>query len=89
MANATFQLHIRSTECDFYEGECQSLTLTLPDGRLGLRANHSPLTAAVVPGYLAYRLPDGTEVRAKAGDGILRFAKNDALVLLDSIETAV
>ena len=42
---ATFNLHIRSTDRDFYEGECVSLTLTLSDGQLGLMANHSPMAS--------------------------------------------
>ena len=85
MANE-FSLHIRSVERTFYEGKGVSLTLTLPDGQLGLMANHSPMVAAVVPGLLSYRLADGTTVVAAAGSGMVRFENNDALVLLDSIE---
>lgn len=85
MAN-TFNLHIRSANRDFYEGECVSLTLPVSDGHLGLLAGHSPLVAAVVPGKLTCRLADGTSFLAAAGAGIVRFERNDALVLLDSIE---
>ena len=83
---ASFNLHIRSADRDFYEGECVGLTLALPDGQLGLLANHSPMVAAVVPGLLTYRLGDGTVVTVAAGSGIVRFENNDALVLLDSVE---
>ena len=72
---------------DFYEGECVSLTLPLSDGELGVLANHRPLSAAVVPGALRFRLPDGSVIRATVGHGIARFAGNDALVLLESIES--
>ena len=85
MAN-TFSLHIRSADRDFYEGECAALTLALPDGQLGLMANHSPMVAAVVPGLLTCRLPDGSTITAAAGSGVVRFEHNDALVLLDSVE---
>ena len=83
---ASFELHIRSADRDLYEGPCEALTLALPDGSLGLLANHSPLVAAVVPGKLTYRLPGGETVCAAAGGGIVRFSGNDALVLLDSVE---
>lgn len=71
---------------DFYEGACVSLTLPLPDGEIGLLANHSPLSAAVVPGALRCRLPDGSVMEATVGHGLARFAGNDALVLLERIE---
>lgn len=83
---ATFNLHIRSADRDFYEGECTALSLRLSDGELGFLANHSPMVAAIVPGLLTYRTPQGETVAAAAGSGIVRFADNDALVLLDSIE---
>ena len=83
---AAFHLHICSMTRDFYEGECVSLTLPLSDGELGLLANHSPVSAAVVPGALRYRLPDGSVVDASVGHGLARFAENDALVLLEHIE---
>ncbi|MBQ9647242.1 MAG: ATP synthase F1 subunit epsilon [Oscillospiraceae bacterium] len=82
----SFNLHIRSADRDFYEGECVGLTLALPDGQLGLLANHSPMVAAVVPGLLTYRPGDGTAVTVAAGSGVVRFENNDALVLLDSVE---
>lgn len=82
----TFTLHIRSADRDFYEGDCAALSLRLSDGELGLLANHAPMVAAVVPGLLVYRTPTGETVTAAAGSGIVRFADNDALVLLDSIE---
>ena len=84
---ATFTLHIRSADRDFYEGPCAALSLRVSDGELGLLANHSPIAAAVLPGPLSYRTPEGETVRVAAGGGIVRFVNNDALVLLDSVET--
>ena len=83
---AAFHVHICSMMNDFYEGECVSLTLPLSDGELGLLANHSPVSAAIVPGALRCRLPDGSVLAAAVGHGFARFAKNDALVLLEQIE---
>ena len=84
--SALFNLHIRSADRDVYEGECAQLSLRLSDGELGLLANHSPMVAAVTPGLLTYRTPEGESVTVVAGSGIVRFADNDALVLLDSVE---
>ncbi|MBR3561207.1 MAG: ATP synthase F1 subunit epsilon [Oscillospiraceae bacterium] len=83
----TFDLHIRSADRDFFEGRCAALSLRVTDGELGLLANHSPLVAAVVPGALSFRTAEGETVRVAAGGGIVRFVNNDALVLLDSVET--
>ena len=81
-----FHVYICSMTGDFYEGECASLTLPLPDGELGVLANHSPFSAAIVPGALRCRLPDGSVIAATVGHGLARFAENKALVLLEQIE---
>lgn len=83
---ASFKLHIRSANADFYEGDCTSLSLCLSDGEMGIMANHSPMAAAVVPGPLICRLPDGSVLNAVGGNGLVRFENNDALLLLDSAE---
>ena len=83
---ASFHLHICSMTQDFYDGACVSLTLPLSDGELGLLANHSPVSAAIVPGALRCRLPDGSAIEATVGPGLERFAENDALVLVERIE---
>ncbi|MBE7004213.1 MAG: F0F1 ATP synthase subunit epsilon [Ruminococcaceae bacterium] len=85
MANP-FHLRICAMDRAFYDGGCLSLTLPLPDGQLGILAGHAPMAAAVVPGKLTARLADGTVLTAVTGHGVARFEKNDALVLLESIE---
>ena len=81
--SASFKLHILAADRALYEGDCVSLTLPTGDGRLGLLANHAPLVAAIVPGRLSCRLPDGGALDAVVGAGLVRFEKNDALLLLD------
>ena len=85
---AAFDLRILSAERDFFSGPCVSLTLPARGGQLGILARHSPIVAAVEPGVLRYRLPDGTEAAAAAGGGLLRFENNAALLLVDSVEPA-
>ncbi len=84
--SATFDLHIRAADRDLYEGKCVSMKLPLGDGQLGLMANHAPMAAALVPGVLECKLPDGKTLVAVNGHGILRFEHNDALLLLDTAE---
>ncbi len=83
---ATFKLHIRAMDRDLYEGDCASLTVPLADGRLGILARHTPIAAAIVPGTMQCTLADGSALSVVCGHGILRFADNDALLLLDSAE---
>lgn len=83
---AEFQIHILCADRDFYQGPCESLTLPTLDGILGILAHHTPLVAAVVPGEMRYRLPDGTEQTAAVSHGMVRVEDNDVLVLVDSAE---
>lgn len=79
-----FGLRVLSAERSFYEGKCVSLTLPGEDGRFGVLARHSPMVAAVVPGTMTCRLPDGRTLTAAVGGGFVRVAANDVLVLVDS-----
>ena len=81
----TFHLRVLAVDRAFYEGDAVSLSLSIQDGCLGLMANHSPMVAAVVPGELHFQPPEGAPVYAQSGSGLLRFERNEALLLLDSI----
>ena len=85
--SASFKLHIYAADRVVYEGDCVSLTLPISDGQLGVLASRAPLVAAVVPGKLKFRIKDGEAMTETAvGHGIARFARNDALVLLESVD---
>ncbi|MBE7009411.1 MAG: F0F1 ATP synthase subunit epsilon [Ruminococcaceae bacterium] len=87
--STVFKLHIYAVDRAIYDGDCVSLTVPITDGQIGVLAHHTPLAAAVVPGKITYRPPQGREaVTLACGTGILRFANNDALVLLDSVKAA-
>ena len=83
---AEFQVHIFSTERNFYEGPCVSLVLPTSDGEYGVLANHTSMAAAIVPGILTCRLPDGTVLTAVVSHGLARFEDNDAMILVGSAE---
>ena len=84
--SAEFNVHLLSSERSFYEGPCTSLILPSLDGQLGIMAHHSSMVAAVVPGILTCRLPDGTTLQAVVSNGLVRVEHNDVLLLADTLE---
>ena len=81
-----FQLHVLSAEREFYNGPCVSLVIPTSDGQYGVLANHVPMAAAVVPGVLTCRKPDGSTLTAVVSHGLARFENNDACILVDAAE---
>ena len=83
---AEFQLHVLCPDRDFYEGSCTSLVLPTPDGAYGVLAGHVNTAAALIPGLLTARLPDGSTLTAVVSHGLARIEGNDVMVLVDSAE---
>ena len=46
---AFFHLRVLASDRAFYDGDCESLTVPVSDGELGILAHHSNLVAAAVP----------------------------------------
>ena len=69
---AFFHLRVLASDRAFYDGDCESLTVPVSDGELGILAHHSNLVAAVVPGALRARLPDGRFSEAAISGGLLK-----------------
>lgn len=82
----TFQVHILAADRTFYEGPCESLTITTSDGELGILAHHSPILAAVLPGTLRFRAPGKEPQVAAVSPGMVKVEQNEVLVLVDSAE---
>lgn len=83
---AQFHVQILAADRTFYEGPCESITVPTSDGEIGIWANHSPMIAAVQPGTLRFRTPDGKETTAATSPGMLKVEDNQVLVLVDSAE---
>lgn len=82
----TFPVRILAADRTFYEGLCESLTISTSDGEQGILAHHSDMIAAVSPGVLRYRAP-GSPVRVAAvSPGMLKVENGAVLMLLDSAE---
>ena len=80
---ALFHLRVLAADRAFYDGDCESLTVPTSDGGV---AHHSNLVAAVVPGALRARLPDGRFAEAAISGGLLKVEDGDVLLLADSVE---
>ena len=81
-----FQVHILAADKTFYEGPCESLTISTSDGEQCILAHHSNMIAAVLPGKLRYRVPGGETQLAAVSPGMMKVEKNEVLVLVDSAE---
>ena len=82
----SFFLRILAADRPFYEGECTSLIIPTEDGLYGIMAGHRNITAAVVPGVLTLRKPDGSETVAAVSSGILVSEDGNVLVLVETAE---
>ena len=86
---ATFYLSVISPTRTLLEEEVTSIIVPGSEGYLGVLANHAPLIAALGPGRLTVKTPDGqTRVYALSG-GFLEVSKNKAILLADAMETLV
>ena len=81
-----FQVHILAADRTFYEGPCESLTISASDGELGILAHHSSMIAAVRPGILRYQVPGQPPQLAAVSPGMVKVEDNDVVVLVDSAE---
>lgn len=82
----SFRLHIFAADRVFFEGDCVSLIVPTNQGQYGVQAHHSNMIAALVPGMLTYRLPDGESRNAAVSAGMIKVEANDVLVLVDAAE---
>ncbi len=83
---STFQLNILSASAVFYEGECESLIVPTPDGKLGVLAHHSNMIAAISPGELSYTIPGEKARLAAVSYGLVKIENNHVLVLVETAE---
>ena len=81
-----FHLRILASDRAFYDGDCESLTVPTLDGELGILAHHSNLVAALIPGELRARVPDGSFTVAAVAGGLLKVEDGAVLLRADSVE---
>jgi len=83
---ALFTFEVHTPYRLFYSGPVEAIVLTLVDGEIAVYANHSHITAPVVPCLLKIRDKDGTWKTAFSSDGILEVTSNKTVLLTDSAE---
>ena len=66
-----FMLNITASSGEFYQGDCESLTLPTGDGVYGVQAGHSPVLVALHMGMLQFTV-NGETRDVLVGDGAER-----------------
>lgn len=82
----TFQLKIMAADKVFYDGACAKLIVNVPDGELGIMANHEAAVLAVVPGILRFSGDGGTWTQVVSGSGFVMVSRNEAMLIVDTAE---
>ncbi len=83
---SSFKVCLLSADDPIYDGECVSLVIPVSDGEYGVMAHHCATVAAIVPGMVKYRTPDGVDHIVAVSDGMIRIRDNEAVILVDSAE---
>lgn len=82
---ATYQLMILTPQRKVLDEQIESLIAPGAAGHLGVLANHAPIITTLVAGTLEVRAP-GAEKWYRITGGILRVARNSAVLLSESVE---
>ena len=85
---ATYKFKMLTPNRTAFDGEVISVTAPGGAGYLGILAHHAPLITTLVPGDLTLRDASGASHRFHIGPGILKVAKNEAVVLTETVEEA-
>ena len=80
-----FMLNITASSGEFYQGDCESLTLPTGDGVYGVQAGHSPVLVALHMGMMQFTA-NGETQEVLIGDGIAEVTPAYVMVLVDSAE---
>ena len=81
-----FRVTILASDHPFYEGACYSLVLPTAAGMCGIRAHHSNMITALVPGTLTYQSEEGVTREAAVSGGLAKVENGEVLILVDTAE---
>lgn len=81
-----FQVKILASDHPFYEGKCYSLILPTAGGMCGIRAHHSNMITALVPGTLTYQMEQNVSREAAVSGGLAKVENGEVLILVDTAE---
>jgi len=80
-----FTLEIYTPTRTFFSGEAESLIMPIPDGAYGVEAGHEPVTTAVEPGELRYKV-DGEWHIAAVTRGFAEIKPDRTILLVSAAE---
>lgn len=83
------QLHLKivTPEKEIFDDEVEMVTVTTPDGEIGVLPHHVNLMTKIVPGELRIKTKEKVQVMA-TGAGLLQMANNNLVVATDLAEKA-
>ena len=81
-----FQVKILASDHPFDEGKCYSLILPTAGGMCGIRAHHSNMITALVPGTLTYQMEQNVSRQAAVSGGLAKVENGEVLILVDTAE---
>ena len=81
-----FQVNILASDHPFYEGKCYSLILPTAGGMCGIRARHSNMVTALVPGIMTYQIEENVSREAAVSGGLAKVENGEVLILVDTAE---
>ena len=82
-----FRVQILASDHPFSEGTCYSLRLPTSNGMYGIRAHHSNMITAVVPGTLSYQIQeDGAPLEAAVSNGLAKVENGEVLITAERPE---
>jgi F-type H+-transporting ATPase subunit epsilon len=82
---ATYRFKILTPKEEVLNADVSSMVAPGEAGYLGVLANHAPLITTLNPGTLKVRL-ESEEKWFRVAGGILRVAKNEAVLLSEAVE---
>ena len=84
---ALYSINIKTPQKTVFEGKVESLVAPAAAGYIGILANHAPIITTLVSGRIVLRDDSGKSITIKStGNGLLEVLKNNATLLLDSVE---
>ena len=81
-----FRLEVFTPYRMFFAGNVEFISLRLPDGEIGVLANHSPCTAPVETGLLRIKTDRGEWRNTFISSGILEVTEIKTVLMVDTAE---
>ena len=81
----TYKLNIMTPRHQFFNGEVEALTITVPDGELTILAGHAHLAAPILVGKIAIKI-DGEWKEAYSAEGFMEVGHNKVSLFVQSCE---